>query len=55
MLGANGAGKTTTMMTIAGEIPPLQGEVRLFGEKVTTPDVQADEERASATSPRSDR
>ena len=37
MLGANGAGKTTTMMTIAGEIPPLQGEVRLFGEKVTSP------------------
>jgi branched-chain amino acid transport system ATP-binding protein len=37
LLGANGAGKTTTMMTIAGEIPPLAGEVRLHGEKQTTP------------------
>jgi branched-chain amino acid transport system ATP-binding protein len=37
MLGANGAGKTTTMMTIAGEIPPLEGEVRLFGQKATSP------------------
>jgi branched-chain amino acid transport system ATP-binding protein len=37
LLGANGAGKTTTMMTIAGEIPPLAGDVRLHGETVTTP------------------
>ncbi len=37
MLGANGAGKTTTMLTIAGELPPLAGEVRLHGKKVTSP------------------
>jgi len=37
MLGANGAGKTTTMLTIAGEIPPLAGEVRLHGVKATGP------------------
>ena len=35
LLGANGAGKTTTMLTIAGEIPPLSGEVDLFGEKAS--------------------
>ena len=37
ILGANGAGKTTTLMTIAGEIPPLGGEVRLHGQKATSP------------------
>jgi branched-chain amino acid transport system ATP-binding protein len=37
ILGANGAGKTTTMMTIAGEIPPLRGEVRLHGQRATSP------------------
>ena len=35
LLGANGAGKTTTMLTIAGEIPPLGGEVELYGAKAT--------------------
>jgi branched-chain amino acid transport system ATP-binding protein len=31
LLGANGAGKTTTLLTLAGEIPPLAGEVELDG------------------------
>ena len=35
LLGANGAGKTTTLLAIAGELRPLSGEVRLFGERVT--------------------
>ena len=30
LLGPNGAGKTTTLNTIAGELPPLGGEVRLL-------------------------
>ena len=30
LLGPNGAGKTTTLSTIAGELPPLGGEVRLL-------------------------
>ena len=37
LLGANGAGKTTTMLTIAGDLAPLSGEVWLHGEKVTSP------------------
>jgi sulfate-transporting ATPase len=28
LLGPNGAGKTTTLLTIAGELPPLAGDVR---------------------------
>ncbi len=28
LLGANGAGKTTTLLTLAGELAPLGGEVR---------------------------
>ena len=34
LLGPNGAGKTTTLMTVAGLLPPLGGEVRLLGERV---------------------
>ena len=30
LLGPNGAGKTTTLNTVAGELPPLGGEVRLL-------------------------
>lgn len=29
ILGPNGAGKTTTLMTLAGALRPLTGEVRL--------------------------
>ncbi len=35
LLGANGAGKTTTLLTLAGELPLLSGEV-LLGGVVTT-------------------
>src|SRR2546430_928654 len=31
-LGANGAGKTTTLLTLAGELRPLNGAVRLLGK-----------------------
>ena len=34
LLGANGAGKTTTLMTIAGELPLVAGEVRVDGVPV---------------------
>jgi branched-chain amino acid transport system ATP-binding protein len=37
LLGANGAGKTTTLLTLAGELPPLAGEVRLRGRVTTAP------------------
>jgi branched-chain amino acid transport system ATP-binding protein len=37
LLGANGAGKTTTLLTLAGELPTLGGEVRCFGRVATTP------------------
>jgi branched-chain amino acid transport system ATP-binding protein len=31
LLGSNGAGKTTTLLTLAGELPPLSGDVMLNG------------------------
>ncbi len=31
LLGPNGAGKTTTLLTIAGYLPPIAGEVSVFG------------------------
>jgi branched-chain amino acid transport system ATP-binding protein len=37
LLGANGAGKTTTLLTLAGELPPLAGEVRLRGRPTGAP------------------
>ncbi len=37
LLGANGAGKTTTLMTLAGAIPALGGEVVLAGERARGP------------------
>jgi branched-chain amino acid transport system ATP-binding protein len=37
LLGPNGAGKTTTLMTLAGALPTLGGEVRWKGQKVDSP------------------
>jgi ABC-type branched-subunit amino acid transport system ATPase component len=37
LLGANGAGKTTVLRTLAGELPAVAGEVRLFGQASTEP------------------
>ena len=37
LLGPNGAGKTTTLMTLAGAIPALGGEVRWKGRKIDSP------------------
>ena len=34
LLGRNGAGKTTCMNAIIGFLPPRQGEIRVFGERV---------------------
>ena len=34
LLGRNGAGKTTCMNAVIGFLPPRQGEIRLFGEKI---------------------
>jgi branched-chain amino acid transport system ATP-binding protein len=37
LIGANGAGKTTTLLTLAGELTPLAGEVHLLGAPTTAP------------------
>jgi branched-chain amino acid transport system ATP-binding protein len=37
LLGPNGAGKTTTLLTLAGELPPMAGEVRFLGEATRAP------------------
>jgi branched-chain amino acid transport system ATP-binding protein len=37
LIGANGVGKTTTLLTLAGELAPLQGDVRFLGEPTTSP------------------
>jgi branched-chain amino acid transport system ATP-binding protein len=34
LLGANGAGKTTTLLTIAGVLPAVAGEIRFLGERI---------------------
>lgn len=36
ILGRNGAGKTTLLKTLAGEIKPMSGQIRLAGQDVTT-------------------
>jgi branched-chain amino acid transport system ATP-binding protein len=37
LLGANGAGKTTTLLTLAGELMPLGGQVLLKGSNASAP------------------
>jgi len=37
LLGANGAGKTTTLLTLAGELPLLRGEVAMDGVVTKAP------------------
>jgi branched-chain amino acid transport system ATP-binding protein len=37
LLGPNGAGKTTTLMTLAGELPVISGEVLFHGDLETRP------------------
>ena len=37
LIGPNGAGKTTTLLTLAGELPPIAGEVWWQGQHTTAP------------------
>jgi branched-chain amino acid transport system ATP-binding protein len=37
LIGANGAGKTTTLLTLAGELTPMAGEVRWLGRATSAP------------------
>ena len=37
LFGANGAGKTTTLLTLAGELAPMEGDVRFLGEPTRAP------------------
>src|SRR4051794_40672305 len=37
LLGPNGSGKSTTLLTLAGELPLLAGEVRWDGASTTAP------------------
>jgi branched-chain amino acid transport system ATP-binding protein len=37
LLGANGAGKTTTLLTLAGEVSPMEGDVRFLGDPTRSP------------------
>ena len=37
LIGANGAGKTTTLLTLAGALPPLEGEVWFLGASTRAP------------------
>jgi len=34
LLGANGAGKTTTLLTVAGALPLISGDIRWFGSRI---------------------
>jgi branched-chain amino acid transport system ATP-binding protein len=37
LIGANGAGKTTTLLTLAGELAPMEGEVHFLGKPTRSP------------------
>jgi len=37
LLGANGAGKTTTLLTLAGELSPMEGEIHFLGQPTRSP------------------
>jgi branched-chain amino acid transport system ATP-binding protein len=37
LLGANGAGKTTTLLTLAGDLPALGGDIEFVGKRTTAP------------------
>jgi branched-chain amino acid transport system ATP-binding protein len=37
LIGPNGAGKTTTLLTLAGELPPIAGEIRFRGVGTRAP------------------
>ena len=37
LIGANGAGKTTTLLTLAGELAPMEGEVRFLEQPTRSP------------------
>jgi branched-chain amino acid transport system ATP-binding protein len=37
LVGPNGAGKTTTLLTLAGELPPLAGDVEYRGREMKAP------------------
>jgi branched-chain amino acid transport system ATP-binding protein len=37
LIGPNGAGKTTTLLTLAGELPPISGEVTFLGTTERAP------------------
>lgn len=37
LIGSNGAGKTTTLLTLAGELTPVEGEVRMLGVPTVAP------------------
>ena len=45
LIGPNGAGKTTTLLTLAGELTPMEGEVRFLGQADQVPDARAVPER----------
>jgi len=37
LLGPNGAGKTTTLLTLAGDLPPISGEISFGGDGARRP------------------